>query len=111
MKNIRYSITKFFIIVLAILMPILATGIAGTFFNNYNYAEAVQVYDRWLESVNLTNNNFDASQVTSISRNPSGWSSQVSGSRATAGVINTGNNFDNYNLVNFYKKYTYYGDI
>ena len=102
MKSLRYNITKFFIIVLAILMPILATGIAGTFFNSYNYAEAVQVYDRWVESVDLTNNSFDSSTVTSISRNPSGWSSQVSGSRATAGVINTGSNFDNYKSSTYY---------
>lgn len=108
MRKLRLINAKFFLFVLALLLPVTITGIVGTFFKNYAFAEdestssSTTYYKNYVESVSLTNKNFNSSTITSISQNPSGWTKQISDSKTTAGIINVGNNFDNYKNSTYY---------
>ena len=108
MRKLKLNFAKIFIFILAIMMPISVTGVVGAFTNNLEknvaFAETstINYYKNYIEDVTMTNKNFNSSTVTSISNNPSGWSRQVSDSRTTAGIINVGNNFDNYKSGTYY---------
>lgn len=108
MRKLKLINAKFFLFVLALLLPVTITGIVGTFFKNYAFAEdestssSTTYYKNYVESVSLTNKNFNSSTITSISQNPSGWTKQISDSKTTAGIINVGNNFDNYKNSTYY---------
>ena len=108
MRKLKVNFAKIFLFILAIIMPISVTGVVGAFTNIYekNVASAetsaINYYRNYIEDVSVTNNNFNSSTVTSISSNPSGWSRQVSDSRSTAGIINVGDNFDNYKNGTYY---------
>ena len=108
MKKLKLNFAKIFLFILAVVMPISVTGVVGTFAQSFDKKVAnaetssINYYKNYVESVSLTNNNFNSSIVTSISQNPSGWTKQVSDSRTTAGIISTGNNFDNYKNSTYY---------
>ena len=108
MRKLRLNFAKVFLFIVAVVMPISITGVIGAYTNVYekNVALAetstINYYRNYLEDISMTNGNFNSSTVTSISQNPSGWSRQVSDSRTTAGIINVGNNFDNYKNSTYY---------
>lgn len=104
MKKLRLLNTKICLIVLALLMPIVVTGVLGAYIESLASAEAstTYYYNKYMEPVSLTNNNFNSSNITSISTNPSGWSKQVDDNSSTAGIINVGSRFENYKKNSFY---------
>ena len=106
MRKLRLINAKIFLFILAILLPVTVTSVVGTFFKTYaedeNSSTSTTYYKSYVESVDLTNKNFNSSTVTSISQNPSGWTKQMSDNKATAGIINVGSNFDNYKNSTYY---------
>lgn len=104
MKKLRLLNTKICLIILALLMPIVVTGVLGAYIESLASAEAstTYYYNKYMEPVSLTNNNFNSSNITSISTSPSGWTRQVSDNSTTAGIINVGANFENYKKNSFY---------
>lgn len=103
MKKFRTIKNKIIMFIFALVFPLSATGLAFSV-NNQNIAKADDdtstagnYYSGYMKEVSLTNNNFNSSSSTySISTSLSGWSGQVNNKKTTAGIINTGNTFQQY---------------
>lgn len=90
--------------IFALIFPLSATGLVYTL-NDANVAKAddsssstsANYYSGYMKEVSVTNNNFNSSSSTySISTSLSGWTGQMNDRKTTAGIINTGNTFQNY---------------
>ncbi len=106
MRKIRLRLSKVFIFILALFLPISFTGIIGSFATISNYyvsaeTSKISYYLNYIEDVSVTNSNFNASTVSTISQSPSGWTKQENDGKTTAGIINV-NNFESYKDSTYY---------
>ena len=104
MKKLRTIKSKIIMFIFALILPLSASGLVYTL-NDANVAKAddstsstsANYYSGYMKEVSVTNNNFNSSSSTySISTSLSGWTGQLSDRKTTAGIINTGNTFQNY---------------
>lgn len=105
MKNLKKISSKICMLGLATVMPLSVTGaMAGILPTSTASADttASSYYKSYMETVAVTNKNFNSSTVNSISSSPSGWTRQVSNGKSTAGIINVGNNFSTNKTSNYY---------
>lgn len=91
----------------ALVLPLSASGLVYSLndlsVTNADSNTTTNYYSGYMKEVNLTNNNFNSSTSTySISTSLSGWTGQLNDKRTTAGIINTGNSFQNYMSGTYY---------
>ncbi|MGN1200965.1 MAG: hypothetical protein ACI4R8_01690 [Candidatus Caccovivens sp.] len=104
MKKLKSIKSKIIMFIFALVLPLSAT-FAYTLPQNVARADeaSTNYYNGYMKEVTMSNNNFNSSSSTySISTNLSGWTGQVSNSKTTAGIINTGNSFQTY-MANTYR--------
>lgn len=93
--------------IFALVLPLSASGLVYSL-SDFSVAKAesnttTNYYSGYMKEVGLTNNNFNSSTSTySISTSLSGWTGQLNDKRTTAGIINTGNSFQNYMTGTYY---------
>ncbi len=100
MKKTKKLKSKIMMSMLALAMPLAATGVAFTA-QSADEAKAAEasstVHTGYMKEVSLSNNNFNSSSNYSISTSLSGWSGlNNTEKKTTAGIINVGNSFQNY---------------
>ena len=102
MKTLKSIKSKIIMFILALIFPLTASGLVYSL-NDLNVAKAddttssAHYYSGYMNEISVTNNNFNSSTSSySISTSLSGWTGQVTNSNTTAGIINTGNTFQNY---------------
>ena len=97
-KILNFIKAKFLMFILALVLPLSATGFSISLLKASNADAATNGRDyhtSYMSEVSLTNSNFDSSSTTSLRTSISGWTSQNANSNTTAGVINVGTSFQN----------------
>lgn len=100
MKKFKKFKSKILMFIFALVLPLSATTLVYTA-NDVKDANAENsssnYYSGYMKEVSLSNNNFNSSSSTySISTSLSGWTGLMNDRKTTAGIINTGNTFQNY---------------
>ena len=94
-KLLNFIKSKILMFILALLLPLSATGVVLTYAGTAHAATSSLNYNEsYVSQVTLTNGNFSSGTSTdSLSTSLSGWSGQKPSSSATAGIINVGTSF------------------
>ncbi len=100
MKKLKKFKSKILMFIFALVLPLSATSVVYTVseVKNANADNAASnYYSGYMKEVSLSNNNFNSGSSTySISTSLSGWTGLMKDRKTTAGIINTGNTFQNY---------------
>ncbi|MBE7075664.1 MAG: hypothetical protein E7375_01160 [Clostridiales bacterium] len=105
MKKLKTFKSKIIMFLLALVLPLSASGIVYTFFDvsGANAENQTSTYSAGhIEEVSLSNNNFNSVSSYSISTSLTGWSGLNNDKSTTAGIINTNTTFPTY-MQNTYR--------
>ena len=94
-KLLSFIKSKILMLILALVLPLSATGVVLTFSDYLKTSASTLSYNTsYISEATLTNGNFNSSTSTdSLSTSLSGWTGQKPSSSATAGIINVGTSF------------------
>jgi len=109
MKKQKKTKNKIITMAMATIIPLSTAGLVCTIAPNH-IANASSVSNKYstgqIKTVSMSNGSFNSSSSTyTLSTSLTGWTGQLNDKRTTAGIINTGNNFqqymsDTYHLAN-----------